>query len=402
MEHTTDAAGGGAGADCQLLIDCLRKVEVGCINFLQESDGRFLIENVKKMYSQPKEAISDLREKFGSIVDPVLLERFQGTWMAFLLWNDFSKTFQILYNYPSEVKNVDRVRYEFVGRFVSSPQFESSGFSEPMTDLLFSDKTERKKVMVFSWQEQSAKPPAVSEHIKPVMLEFGGLREARWAEDFSAMDKFVEDHQTDEDKDDENFAALATLISDLASRILRDEEFGVKMFDRAMTTINEELGVKQSGKAAATINEGLTAEASASALVRKEALCRSLIWNRLLDKDWNYLYYIPAKFLEGSAVSGVVCAFENHLNVHEYVILTQIVNRVFSLIQFGFYLQHMGMFALRSATAAIMARNKSHIHGSHIEHGLRNKMSSFEDIVAARLFGHQPFYNSLREQLNLS
>jgi hypothetical protein len=380
MDHTTDALGGGA--DCQLLIDCLREVEVGCINFLQENEGRFLIENVKKMYSKPEEAVSELRNKFGDIVDPVLLKRFEGTWMAFLLWNDFSKTSQILYNYSA--KGVDKERYDFVGRFVSSPQFKNSGFSEPMTDILFSDKTARKKVMVFSWQ-QPTPPPQVSTPIQPVMLEFNGLSDDRWKADFNRMNEFVEEHQNDLENIDKTFEELAGLITDLANKIVNDAEIGIKMFDKAMTTITDEL----------------MPEMGASGIVQAKALCRSLIWNRLLDKDWHYLYYIPAKFLEGSAASGVVCAFKNLLDAQEYIILTQIVNRVFSLIQFGFYLQHMGMFALRSATAAIMARNKSHIHGSHIEHGLRNKMSTFEDIVIERLSERRPFYNSLREQLSL-
>lgn len=40
---------------------------------------------------------------------------------------------------------------------------------------------------------------------------------------------------------------------------------------------------------------------------------------------------------------------------------------------------------VRSSVTAIMARNKSHIHGSHIEHGLRNRMSTFEAHIIERL-----------------
>jgi hypothetical protein len=43
--------------------------------------------------------------------------------------------------------------------------------------------------------------------------------------------------------------------------------------------------------------------------------------------------------------------------------------------------------ALRSAVAAIMARNMSHIHGSHIEPGLQHKMQTFDSEIVNRLSG---------------
>jgi hypothetical protein len=65
-------------------------------------------------------------------------------------------------------------------------------------------------------------------------------------------------------------------------------------------------------------------------------------------------------------------------------------------------MQQIHLFALRSATAAIMARNKSHIHGSHIEHGLRNRMVSFEEVVKERLGDERQYYKRLCEKLNLT
>lgn len=148
-------------------------------------------------------------------------------------------------------------------------------------------------------------------------------------------------------------------------------------------------------------NFKLAEYAEVEPLITSATLCRALIWNRLFDDEWQYIYFIPAKFLKGSTVSGIVCAFGEFLTEQEHIVLTQIVNRIFSLFQFGLYLQQMNLFALRSATAAIMARNKSHIHGSHIEHGLRNKMDTYEDVVKERLASDSTFYKLLVEKLTL-
>lgn len=59
-------------------------------------------------------------------------------------------------------------------------------------------------------------------------------------------------------------------------------------------------------------------------------------------------------------------------------------------------------YALRSSVAAIMSRNKSHIHGSHIEHGLRNKMHTFENRLFERFCSEDaPFYGKIREKLDV-
>ncbi|MEI8347521.1 MAG: hypothetical protein WCG27_08635, partial [Pseudomonadota bacterium] len=57
--------------------------------------------------------------------------------------------------------------------------------------------------------------------------------------------------------------------------------------------------------------------------------------------------------------------------------------------------------SLRAAIAAIMSRNKSHIHGSHIEHGLRNNMHTFENLLFERFCSKEELYLELREQLEI-
>ncbi|MHA1713603.1 MAG: hypothetical protein ACTSW4_06165, partial [Candidatus Ranarchaeia archaeon] len=56
--------------------------------------------------------------------------------------------------------------------------------------------------------------------------------------------------------------------------------------------------------------------------------------------------------------------------------------------------------ALRSAVAAIMARNMSHIQGSHMEHGFRNSLDEFENLVRCRLASDSsPFVKGVKDRL---
>ena len=388
---------------CRNLIECMLEVEVSFSGFLSEGEGRFLLDQVLRMYLQPDEAVSALKEKFPSVVSG-LLNYFAGTWMAFLLWDDFNKRFHVLHNYASSHGdvNISHATYEFVSNFVGSKSFKEYGFSEPMTDILFSRKAGRKDTLIFAWEGLEKAPVEIEglpEPVRPFVVSFG-LGAEKWSAAIGTIRANVEASCRDlkeraassdiESTRAGHYEGLAKEISALAERIVTEEEGNPEI----MTSIKKGLEAIE-GKFGLS-NPG------AMGVVDPRALCRTLIWNRLFDSEWNYLYYIPARFLEGSAVSGIICALKKPLGRQEYVALTQIVNRIFSLFHFGFYLQQVHLFALRSATTAIMARNKSHIHGSHIEHGLRNKMDTFERAVEERLLSDSPLYKMIREKLTLA
>jgi len=374
--------------DCNDLIACLQEVEAKFSAFLNAEEGKFLLDNVKKMYVEPDKAINKLKSKFESVVKPVFLEKFRrGNWVGFLLWDDFQKTFRILYNYSLEDPNnyIKAGRYNFISRFVVSPQFKENNFSEPMTDILFSNETTVKQTLIFSWERHHQDElESIPEEIRPVLISFDELGGDRWKPELDRLNEFVDEKYGDEENIKANFNIMAQMISALAEKIMEEEG------DNGIVT-----------RATREICERFVPHGSR---IKFEplAICRILLLNRLFDSNWKHLYYVPARFLRGVAVSGVVCAFRELLKPEEYIVLTQIVNRIFSLFHFGFFIQQMHLFALRSATAAIMARNKSHIHGSHIEHGLRNKMGDFEATVGERLLGHQPFYDKLMQELTLS
>jgi hypothetical protein len=375
------------------LIKCLQDVENNLSKFLKVKDARgtsILMDGVGKLSAEPENAIAILRKAFREVVDPILLDNFEGTWMAFLLWNDFTRRVQILYNYS---KTTQIPQYDFVSGFVRSQEFERE-FSEPMTDIIFTEGTTEKHVMVFSWGkhpegEVLKRITDVPTSIQPLLVAFDDLG-GKWQERIDEIQVFVNEAAADlEEKHRKtDFARLAKEISALSTEMLADSDGGVSaIIEKAKDVIKTKFELPDS--------------VDGKQLIDPVALCRTLIWNRLFDPEWKYLYYIPAKFLAGSAVSGIVCAFRDILPPRDYIVLTQIVNRIFSLFHFGSYGQQLNQFALRSATAAIMARNKSHIHGSHIEHGLRNKMEDFSNVIEERLTSNEPFYRSLREKLGI-
>lgn len=385
------------------LIKCLEEVERRFNIFLreQEKKGKPLAALYEEMRSDPKSAILKLREGFRKVVEPVLLSEFDGTWMAFLLWDNYNEEFQILHNYSSAKPGyIDAERYEFISQFVASNEFKKSKLTEPMRDIIFKSLAQ-KKSLIFSWEKVYRVSPCITglkEDIRPVVIDFDELDSPGTQNALNTLNNFVTLNQNaPEEQRPAIFEMFARRISEASDRILAAPQSQAKhALRRAVSTIYKEFK--------------LTGGQGDEPVVEVGALCRSLIWNRLFDNNWKYLYYIPARSFEvGKAMSGIVCAFKDFLRPTEYVILTQIINRIFSLFNLGSFMeridqldQQVNTFALRSATASIMARNKSHIHGSHIEHGLRNKMDDFESVVKARLLTDSPFYKSLRDSLTLS
>ena len=214
------------------LIKCLETVEDNLLSFLKMKDKKgkvVLIDGVGRLSAEPDKAIQVLSEAFRDVVDPLLLKRFEGTWMAFLLWNDFTGRVQVLYNYS---KTKESPQYQFVSGFVSSREFERK-FTEPMTDVIFTAKTAEKHVMVFGWsdcpgEEELNHIDQVPPNIRPLLVSFNNLG-GGWQGRLDEIQAFVDSvaSVTEENERNRNFAKLATMISTLSKEMLEDEATGV-------------------------------------------------------------------------------------------------------------------------------------------------------------------------------
>lgn len=362
----------GKGDDRSVkLIDCFETVEMQFAELMQKEDGNFLYRNIGELFHHPERVVTELGGAFKPLVDPILLNTFMGNWMAFLLWNNLSKSYHLLYDYRSH--RISKERYLFIGGFLDSEQFQEKGFIEPMTEIIFQDHT-KNKVLVFTWSRDKQRPLNIKrgfpEEIAPVVISFDPLNDLPDITDlFEDLDRFISLNCYKVENREAIFGQLASRIQLLSERILTHPK-GQRLFEDAAEKIDRNYRTVDGDKE--------------NKIITPELLCRSLIWNRFFDEKWQSLYYIPARFLEKNAVSGIVCAFDDFLKEREYFVLTQIVNRVFSIFHFALYRQEYVLYALRSTIAAIMSRNMSHNIGSHslayLTNDIRNKIEQQEPI----------------------
>jgi hypothetical protein len=142
--------------------------------------------------------------------------------------------------------------------------------------------------------------------------------------------------------------------------------------------------------------------------IRNLKQLQNVVNSRELYKRYKSLWWKPFKtyyltvYYERSFVldSLVVCL--------DRPIATRVADYIKASLQYlaGYLMYHVAMrHALRSAVAAIMARNMAH-YGSHIEPGLQHRMFTFEELIAGRLRdqgvrNRASYYEKLLESLGL-
>jgi len=99
------------------------------------------------------------------------------------------------------------------------------------------------------------------------------------------------------------------------------------------------------------------------------------------------VYHIP--FFENYGVGGIELALnkilsKNDLKTIRNGLLPFFVDRISKEIN-AFEKYNIQKHALKSAISSIMARNLSHIHGSHIEPGIQNNMDKFKGLLSNRI-----------------
>lgn len=100
-----------------------------------------------------------------------------------------------------------------------------------------------------------------------------------------------------------------------------------------------------------------------------------------------YVYHIP--FFENYGVGGIEIALDKVLSKKDLIaikndLLPFFVDRISQEIN-AYENYNINKHALKSAISSIMARNLSHIHGSHIEPGIQNRMDDFKKLLEERI-----------------
>lgn len=119
-------------------------------------------------------------------------------------------------------------------------------------------------------------------------------------------------------------------------------------------------------------------------LQRGFGLVIAFILMELLGIPTKYIYFVPissTSFPNG----GINFSCSQRLGKDELDTMRLIVDEFLMEFVFEDFMSFSRRHGLSAAVAAIMARNMSHIHGSHIEPGLQNSMETFEKIISQRL-----------------
>jgi len=326
-------------------LQCFREIETGFLKLLEEESGACFVGNLQRMISGGDgNGAGPLEEAFGKIVNPLILNAFWGTWIGFILYDDALNIFHILYKYPSAL--IDGNRYAYMTRFLASQEFSSAHFVEPMTDIIFNKGT-RTQPLTVKWPRANAESAPVNGKANELILDFSGLNINKVA--LEKISKLTENINKNN-----GFSETAKDILSIAAEFNK-----CKVCSELIKNNVEELVSRFSIAGVFPYETDI--------LIKN--FTNTLIWNRLFDDQWQYLYFIPARFSEGDATSGVVGGFIEALPPEDYFILTQIVNRLYAPFHFSFSMITSRAHARRSAMAAIMARNMSHNIGSHVLSG---------------------------------
>ncbi|MBN1155657.1 hypothetical protein JXB12_12135 [candidate division KSB1 bacterium] len=97
-----------------------------------------------------------------------------------------------------------------------------------------------------------------------------------------------------------------------------------------------------------------------------EKLATTILILQLHDSFWNFYYYLPFNMIPGKAIGSIAIATKLPLAKNVIKFFHNFVSTFISTFEFIEHEKIMTRHALRSALAAIMARNMSHNIGSHV------------------------------------
>ena len=291
-----------------------------------------LPEVIKDMFQD----VSGKNGKISSYIKKILGIRL--VWIAFLLYDEINNRFQILGTCVN-LKGKAKERHDLVRDFILSPQFREIGITEILTDIILKNP---EGIYRTKWGKKFIITEIFEfEHLK-FTEKFKVEQDNSFKESMEKLKKWVKEQVEKKDKD--------IILNDFYNKLSENIKEIINNFNN--------LGDLGKGKDINDISRGFLG---------------SYIWNRLLDDKWKYIYYIPAIYTKGSTTSGVVVAFNKLLCSKKlFLLLSEIISRIFSPLHIFISHHNQKIYALRSAVAAIMARNMSHNIGSHVLNYLSN------------------------------
>lgn len=111
---------------------------------------------------------------------------------------------------------------------------------------------------------------------------------------------------------------------------------------------------------------------------------RYYLWVRMFDPETMFVYHFVPQFSHKAPTGGIVMGFKGNIHISQFINIVLYINSIYghlSEVQYRKIGYEKSIEArkhgTRSAVAAIMARNMSHLLGSHIEPGIQSDLLSF-------------------------
>ncbi|MCD6408255.1 hypothetical protein J7L87_04305, partial [bacterium] len=120
----------------------------------------------------------------------------------------------------------------------------------------------------------------------------------------------------------------------------------------------------------------------------RKLLCTFLLL-MLHDDEWRYYYYFPACVVSWEAVGSFAIASREPLPKEFIESWSHITDIFFTPLTIVDRERKVLRHALKSAIAAIMSRNMSHMHGSHIHANLQTQIDTLIDPILNALENYE-------------
>lgn len=315
-----------------------------------------------------------------------MCERLPIVWISQFIWDDLSEDLLFTDWWPvSEDKDDDKdkgKRYEFVSSLIRQEEFRNN-FPEPMSEIMFKLPSSP-RVIELSWlRNGSGGLQDIADTNAGFALRFNDIGNKLDKVDgltrklSNLCDEVKEISSAFDNKlpiKPEYVAKVVQKLKDICEMAVLNESeentdndsLKAEIFEQAKNQIdyvfkclglynNQDPKLKDRGP---KISDRIPDFA--------RLIIKSLIWNRLFDDEWQYLYYVPALLHDSIRTSGMVLACKDQLNDSQIAMVSCVISRLSSAFHFNVHVQQIKNQARRAAAAGILSRNMSHNIGSHV------------------------------------
>lgn len=340
----------------------LKSVDTGIFDLVNNRKKEFFDKLSKISVSTDKQKEIDLIKASFQEIAAIAEQKISETnspilWMDFAFWNLFLGNYDRLdFLISIKNRNFDFPVKDTVRQFyTNNPDF----FVELQSQLIYPLET-KAYTFVFDWESDLSDYDPAPGSNNEIVVNLGRLQ------GFSLTD-LVNDFQ----RNPGNYNLLREKFASTVLSFTKSHPDLASYLDKCFSSIKEQYNYSLAKKQSQKFN---LAE-----------FIKIIFLNRLTEDKWRFLYIIPSKLFKEIGGGGCFVAADRKLDSNELFLLQEVVNKISSTFSIAFNWEYkeenLKKAYLKSAMAAIMARNISHNLGSHVLSYVKADLSSTERIV---------------------